>query len=140
MFLLDFQGGTLPSWPKASLTTTGTSPLKTLLPAHSSCLPGNSSPSFHFPSGCLPHVVPPDPSELPLPQLIGSRAGGAEASEDPDHHWSSKAGGDADKDENHKSGRAMSTAGESLDGSNVSIEMLDSELSTPNRTRRKFAF
>jgi hypothetical protein len=34
----------------------------------------------------------------------------------------------------------MSTAGESLDGSNVSIEMLDSELSTPNRTRRKFAF
>jgi hypothetical protein len=100
----------------------------------------NSSLSFHFPSGCLPHVVPPDPSELPLPQLIGSRAGGSRALENPeDDQWSSKPSGVADKDGNHKNDRAMSTAGDSFDSSNVSIEMAESGLSTPNRSRRKFA-
>jgi hypothetical protein len=33
----------------------------------------------------------------------------------------------------------MSTAGDSLDSSNVSIEMAEGGLNTPNRTRRKFA-
>ncbi|XP_021942540.1 meiosis regulator and mRNA stability factor 1 isoform X2 [Zootermopsis nevadensis] len=132
------KGGTTPPWPKAASNTADTSPTKSLLPSHSSSLSVNSSPSFNFPSGCLPHVVPPDPSELPLPQLIGSRAGGSRASEDTeDDQWSSKPSGDAEKDGNHKNDRAMSTAGDSLDSSNVSIEMAESGLSTPNRTRRK---
>jgi hypothetical protein len=135
-----FQGGSLPSWPTATLTTSNImSPTKILLSSHSSPLSVNSPASYHFPSSCLPHVVPPDPSELPLPQLIGSRPG-TRASEGPeDDRWCSKTSGDADKDLDHKSGRTMSTAGDSLDSSNVSIEMADSGLNTPNRTRRKFA-
>jgi len=133
-----YMGGSVPPWPKATLTTSSImSPTKMLLSSHSSPLSVNSPPSYHFPSGCLPHVVPPDPSELPLPQLIGSRPG-TRASEGPeDDQWCSKTSGDADKDLDHKSGRTMSTAGDSLDSSNVSIEMAESGLNTPNRTRRK---
>jgi hypothetical protein len=134
-----FQGGSISPWPKAAMATPNISPAKILLPSHSNPLSVNSSPSHHFPSVCLPHVVPPDPSELPLPQLIGSRPD-TRASEDPeDDQWSTKASGDADKDPDHRNRRALSTAGDSLDNSNVSIEMVESGLSTPNRTRRKSA-
>lgn len=145
-FLLDiicvfyFQGGSLLPWPKATLTTSSImSPTKMLLSSHSNPLSVNSPPSYHFPSGCLPHVVPPDPSELPLPQLIGSRPGTRALEGLEDDQWCSKTSGDADKDLDHKSARTMSTAGDSLDSSNVSIEMAESGLNTPNRTRRKFA-
>ena len=83
--------------------------------------------------------MPPDPSELPLPQLIGSRPGTRSSEGLEDDQWCSKTSGDADKDLDHKSGRTMSTVGDSLDSSNVSIEMAESGLNTPNRTRRKFA-
>jgi hypothetical protein len=140
MFLLNFQGGSISPWPKVTMATPNImSPTKILLSSHSNLPSLNSSPSNHFPSGCLPHVVPPDPSELPLPQLIGSRPD-TRASEGPeDDQWNPKASCDADKDLDHKNGRAMSTAGDSLDSSNVSIEVVESGLSTPNRTRRKFA-
>jgi hypothetical protein len=140
MFLLNFQGGSISPWPKATMATPNImSPVKIVLPSHSNPPSLNSSPSYHFPSGCLPHVVPPDPSELPLPQLIGSRPD-TRASEGPeDDQWSPKASGDTDKDTDHKNGRAISTAEDSLDSSNVSIEVVDSGLRTPNRTRRKFA-
>ncbi|XP_023712451.1 meiosis regulator and mRNA stability factor 1 isoform X5 [Cryptotermes secundus] len=133
-----YTGGSMSPWPKAMMVTPNImSPAKILLPSHSNPPSLNSSPSYHFPSGCLPHVIPPDPSELPLPQLIGSRSN-TRASDGPeDDQWSPKASGDADKDTDHKNGRAMSTAGDSLDSSNVSIKLVDSGLSTPNRTKCK---
>ncbi|XP_069692388.1 meiosis regulator and mRNA stability factor 1 isoform X2 [Periplaneta americana] len=112
-----YMGGPISPWPKAPSFM---SPAKTLLAAHSM----NSPPSFHFPSGCLPHVVAPDPSELPLPQLNGLRP--ATGSED-----------DAGKEASNRNEAAVSAAGDSLDSSNISIEMADSGQSTPNRTRRK---
>jgi hypothetical protein len=139
MFLLNFQGGSMSQWPKTTMDTPNMSPAKILLPSHSSSPSLNSSPSHHLPSGCLPHVVAPDPSELPFPQLIGSRPDTRASEGSQDDQWSFKASGDADKDPDHKSGRAMSMAGDSLDSSNVSIEVAESGLSTPTRTRRKFA-
>jgi len=137
--LLDFQGESISLWPKAASTTPSVSPTNILLPSHSNPLSMNSPPSFNFPSGCLPHVVPPDPSELPLPQLSGSRPGTRESEGSEDDQWNSKASGDADKDANLKNGIAISAPGDSIDSSNVSIEMVESGLGTPNRTRRKFA-
>lgn len=127
-------------WPKATMATPNImSPAKILLPSHSNPPSLNSSSAHHSPLGCLPHVVAPDPSELPLPQLTGSRPDTRESEGPQDDQWSTKASGDGDENPDHKNGRAMSVAGDSLDSSNVSIEVVESGLSTPNRTRRKFA-
>lgn len=126
-------------WPKTTMDTPNMSPAKILLPSHSNSPSLNSSPPHHLPTGCLPHVVAPDPSELPLPQLIVSRLDTRATEGLQDDQWSTKTSGDADKDPDHKNGRAMSMAGDSLDSSNVSIEVAESGLSTPNRNRRKFA-